>query len=50
MHYSPLVLLIALAVAICLIFLAIETIREFKRMNRRPSDFEGSDRLAGSAE
>ena len=48
--HSTLVLLVTMAVVICLAFLAVETVREFKRMNRRPSDFEGSDRLAGSAE
>ncbi|MBW8888930.1 MAG: hypothetical protein JF616_14340 [Fibrobacteres bacterium] len=49
MHIS-LVLIVALAVVICLMLLTVETIREFKRMDRRPSDFTGSDRLAGSAE
>lgn len=49
MHVS-LVLIVALAVVICLLYLVLETIREFKRMDRRPSDFTGSDRLAGSAE
>jgi hypothetical protein len=49
MHTS-LVLLITLAVVVCLALLAVETVREFKRMDRRPGDFEGSDRLAGSAE
>ena len=45
-----LVFLVTLAIVLCLAFLAAETIREFKRMDRRPSDFTGSDRLAGSAE
>lgn len=45
-----LVLAITLAVVTALIVLAVETVREFRRMDRRPSDFEGSDRLAGSAE
>lgn len=44
------VLLVALAVIVCLFLLAVETVREFKRMDRHPSDFTGSDRLAGSAE
>lgn len=48
--HMPLVLLVALAVVICLLLLAVETVREFKRMDRHPSDFTGSDRLAGSAE
>jgi hypothetical protein len=47
---TSLVLLVTLAVVVCLALLAVETVREFKRMDRRPSDFEGSDRLAGSAE
>jgi Tfp pilus assembly protein PilX len=47
---TSLVLLITLAVVVCLALLAVATVREFKRMDRRPSDFEGSDRLAGSAE
>ena len=47
---TSLVLLITLAVIVCLAFLAAETFREFKRMDRKPADFEGSDRLAGSAE
>lgn len=49
MHVS-LVLIVALAVVICLLLLVLETIREFKRMDRHPSDFTGSDRLAGSSE
>jgi hypothetical protein len=47
---TSLVLLITLAVVVCLALLAVETVREFKRMDRKPADFEGSDRLAGSAE
>jgi hypothetical protein len=50
MEFTPLVILISLAVVIALALLAIETIREFRRMDRHPSDFTGSDRLAGSAE
>jgi hypothetical protein len=49
MHVS-LVLIVALAVVICLLYLVLETIREFKRMDRHPSDYTGSDRIAGSAE
>jgi hypothetical protein len=48
--HMPLVLVVAFAVVICLVALAVETVREFKRMDRRPSDFTGSDRIAGSAE
>jgi hypothetical protein len=47
---TSLVLLITLAVVVSLSLLAAETVREFLRMDRKPSDFEGSDRLAGSAE
>jgi Tfp pilus assembly protein PilX len=49
MQFS-LVLLISLAVMVALAILAVATIREFKRMDRNPGDFTGSDRLAGSAE
>ena len=45
-----LVLTVSLAILGSLVFLALETIREFKRMDRDPSKFTGSDRLAGSAE
>ena len=45
-----LVLLVTLGVVVCLLLLAVETVREFKRMDSRPSDFSGSDRFAGSAE
>ena len=45
-----LVLLVSLAVIAALVFLAAETIREFRRMDRDPSKYTGSDRLAGSAE
>ena len=45
-----LVLLASLAVLGSLVFLAAETIREFRRMDRDPGEFTGSDRLAGSAE
>ncbi len=40
----------SVAVFALLVALGVETIREFKRMNRHPGDFTGSDRLAGSAE
>ena len=49
MHVS-LGLIVAVAVVICLLLLVVQTIREFKRMDRHPSDFTGSNRLAGSAE
>ncbi|MDQ3003714.1 MAG: hypothetical protein M3Y08_20950 [Fibrobacterota bacterium] len=41
---------ISLAVFAALVFLAAETVREFKRMDKNPRDFSGSDRIAGSAE
>jgi hypothetical protein len=47
---TTLIVLVTLAVVVCLALLAVETIREFKRMDRKPTDFTGSDRLAGSAE
>lgn len=49
MQFS-LVLLVSFAVVVVLAALAVETIREFKKMDRNPDDFTGSDRLAGSAE
>jgi hypothetical protein len=45
-----LVVVISLAVFVALVLLAIETFREFRKMDRDPQDFTGSDRLAGSAE
>jgi hypothetical protein len=45
-----LVVVISLAVFLALVLLATETIREFRKMDRDPRDFTGSDRLAGSAE
>jgi hypothetical protein len=45
-----LVIGISLAVFAALVLLAAETIREFRRMDRKTSDYTGSDRLAGSAE
>lgn len=49
MEFS-LVIVISLAVLAALILLAAETVREFRRMDRHPNDYTGSDRLAGSAE
>lgn len=49
MEFS-LVIVISLAVLAALILLAAETVREFRRMDRHPGDYTGSDRLAGSAE
>ena len=45
-----LIVLISIGVLIALAVLAFETIREFKKMDKKPDDFTGSDRLAGSAE
>lgn len=47
---TSLVLLVTLSVVVCLVLLAAETVREFRRMDRHPSEYTGSDRLAGSAE
>lgn len=44
------IIVISIAVIVALLFLAAETIREFRKMDRKPDDFTGSDRLAGSAE
>jgi hypothetical protein len=49
MEFS-LVIVISLAVLVALVLLAAETIREFRRMDKKTSDYTGSDRLAGSAE
>jgi hypothetical protein len=46
----PLVIIISLAVFAALVVLAAETIRQFRRMDKKTSDYTGSDRLAGSAE
>ncbi len=35
---------------VLLMALGMFTFREFRKMNRKPEDFTGSDRLAGSAE
>jgi hypothetical protein len=40
----------SVSVFVLLVALMVETIREFKRMEHHPGDYEGSDRLAGSAE
>lgn len=47
---ASLVVVISLAVLSALVLLAAETIREFKRMDKKPADYTGSNRLAGSAE
>ena len=46
----PLVVIISIAVMVALVLLAAETIREFRRMDKDPENFSGSDRLAGTAE
>lgn len=38
------------SVFVLLMALMVETIREFNRMEKRPGEYSGSDRLAGSAE
>lgn len=47
---ATVVIVISIAVLFALILLAAATIREFRKMDRKPDDFTGSDRLAGSAE
>jgi hypothetical protein len=47
---STVVIAWGVSIFVLLVVLAVETVREFKRMNRHPGDFTGSDRLAGSAE
>jgi hypothetical protein len=44
------IVLISIGILMALVLLAVETIREFGKMDRKPDDFTGSDRLAGSAE
>jgi hypothetical protein len=50
MIIAPILSVVALVTAVGLVLLAIETVREFRRMGRRPDEFSGSDRLAGTAE
>ncbi|HKP97447.1 MAG TPA: hypothetical protein VJ385_17005 [Fibrobacteria bacterium] len=45
-----LVVIISIAVMVALVLLAAETVREFKRMDKNPGNFTGSDRFAGTAE
>ncbi|MEO6097738.1 MAG: hypothetical protein ABIW76_19625 [Fibrobacteria bacterium] len=47
---ASLVIVISIAVLSALVLLAAETVREFKRMDKNPADYTGSNRLAGSAE
>ncbi len=47
---GSLVIVISLAVMAALMLLAAETVREFRRMDKKPGDYTGSDRLAGTAE
>ena len=47
---ASLVIVFSLAVLFALVLLAVETVREFKRMDKKPADYTGSNRLAGSAE
>ena len=49
MEFS-LVIVISFAVFVALVLFAAATIREFRRMDKKTSDYTGSDRLAGSAE
>lgn len=47
---TTVVIALSVAVFALLVALGVETIREFKRMDRDPGNYTGSDRLAGSAE
>ena len=47
---ASLVIVFSLSVLFALVLLAVETVREFKRMDKKPADYTGSNRLAGSAE
>lgn len=47
---TTLIIAWSVSVFVLLMALMVETIREFNRMDHRPGDFSGSDRLAGSAE
>lgn len=44
------VLAISIAVIIALFFLTIETIFELTRMDKKPREYTGSNRIAGTAE
>lgn len=44
------IVLISIGVLIALVVLTVATIREFRKMDRKPDEFTGSDRMAGSAE
>jgi hypothetical protein len=48
--WTVLLIVVCAVTFLLLSALAAETIREFRRMDRDPKDFTGSDRLAGSAE
>lgn len=48
--FTTLVITLSVAVFMLLVALMVETIREFGRMEHRPHEYTGSDRLAGSAE
>lgn len=47
---ASLVIFWSLVILALLIFLAVETFHEFKRMHRDPDGFSGSDRLGGTGE
>lgn len=44
------VLIPSLGIFALLLLLAVETVREFRRMNKDPRDYSGSNRLAGTPE
>lgn len=47
---TTVVLAWSVSVFVLLVALVVETIREFNRMERRPGEYSGSDRLAGTSE
>jgi|GEM_PF-2152667 len=48
--YSFTVITWSVSIFALLVVLGTMTFREFRKMNRKPDEFTGSDRLAGSAE
>jgi hypothetical protein len=47
---TAMIVVLSALIFVSLTALAIETAREFNRMNHHPDDFSGSDRLAGTGE
>jgi len=49
MQITP-ILAVTVAVVVALFLLTVETLRELNRMDKKPRDYTGSNRLAGTAE